>query len=180
MLEGEALSYLHRPAEGETSPLVGRELTPEPGFFPWSTWVVRPALQISGYVPTPLEEVAPPEEAAKSTEPGHLACAALGTWSISRDLDGELPPTCRSSLEEPGKDAPEKLLGMRQIQEGDPLPHLPNPVWTTQGVLQRAARYNTGRPVQILRGKYLYLHIIFCLSEIQIELGVLSFYLLTL
>lgn len=128
MPEGEALSYLHLPAEGETSPLVGRELTPEPGFFPWSTWIARPALQISRYVPAPLEKVAPPEEAAKSTEPGPLGWAALGTWSISSALDGKPPPARRSSLKEPGKGAPEKLLGMRQIQEGNPLPHLPNPV----------------------------------------------------
>lgn len=109
--ERGTLSYLHLPAEGERSPLVGRK-RPRGRFFPRSTWISRPALRASRCGRAPLGQVAPPDEAAKRTGPN--------VWP---PLPWGLGPACRSSLKESGKGAPEKLQGMRQIQEDDPSPY---------------------------------------------------------
>ena len=57
------------------SPLVGTKLVVLPGPLPWSTQITR---LDSRSVPTSPDEVAPPEETAKTPEPKCLVWAVLG------------------------------------------------------------------------------------------------------
>lgn len=70
------------------------------------------ALQTSPWAPTPPDEVFPPEEVAESPGPEHLAWAVLGALDLEDPVSWR--DACRLQVSS-GKDAPEKLEGMRQI-----------------------------------------------------------------
>lgn len=149
--EWETPSSLHLPAEGETSPQVGIKLVPQPGFFPWSTSITRPALQTSLYVLAPLGEVAPLEEAAKSPGPEGLAWAALGTLKLEHPLcsgwraTSSLPVSFRRFWKRCSREALVNDTNSERFPPPHAIPSL-NPVWTSQ------------RPCSILdptRGSYI-------------------------